>query len=93
VRGAVHQVRSISQSVDLYIFGAGKIDSIKAPAMSDKDWQPNLEANLTGASALRTPARCPGYMILPGVRRFEASFTPEVFIERRSINKPNERRI
>jgi NAD(P)-dependent dehydrogenase (short-subunit alcohol dehydrogenase family) len=49
VRGAVHQVRSISQTVDLYIYTAGEIDSIKAPAMSDKDWQRILNANLTGA--------------------------------------------
>jgi 3-oxoacyl-[acyl-carrier protein] reductase len=49
VRAAVHQVRSISESIDLYLYTAGEIASIKNSDMQVKDWERILNANLTGA--------------------------------------------
>lgn len=49
VEQAVEQARALVESVDLWIYAAGDIASVKVEEMSPNDWARILTANLSGA--------------------------------------------
>jgi NAD(P)-dependent dehydrogenase (short-subunit alcohol dehydrogenase family) len=49
VRAAAHQVGEISEAIDIFIYTAGDIASIKHTDLKIDDWERILSANLTGA--------------------------------------------